>query len=864
MEKIYLKDYRAPEFEVKNIDLEFDLAEDSVTVVNQMSITKKTPDALLQLDGEKFELVSLHLDGRLLKDSDYLKTDSLLTLKNLPETFELRITTKFNPKLNTELTGLYYSGGFLCTQCEAEGFRRITYFLDRPDVMTKYHVTLRADKKKFPILLSNGNRLASIDLPDGRHQAEWEDPFKKPSYLFALVAGDLGMIRDSFQTMTGRKINLEIYAPHGKQDLSHHAMRSLKHSMRWDEERFGREYDLADYMIVSIDDFNMGAMENKGLNIFNSRLVLADENTATDMDFHRIESVVGHEYFHNWTGNRVTLRDWFHLSLKEGLTVFRDQEFSGDMTDIGIQRINDVADLRERQFIEDAGPSAHPVRPESCYSVDNFYTATIYEKGSEIIRMMSTIVGRQGFREGMDTYFERHDGQAVTIEDYVKAIAEPNKKNWDQFRAWYSNPGTPTVSVTEHYDEKRQEYHLHLEQSGSAVFHIPLVFELFGSDGHLYDVHNDQISRNSEGQKLIELKSTKMSLIFPKITHRPILSLLRQFSAPVNLKWDRPDTDLFFLMTKDTDGFNRREAAMSLGLTFLKKALSEIRQGRTPQPDGAFVEAYKFILNDSSLNPAFKALMMELPSENILIQKEDTFDAKNFLQAQKWATQFLGQTFAASFEKIYRENEIDTQKVYNFSSAGRRKLKNIALLSWVHSGQPAAIDAAVKQYKEAKNMTDRMAALHCLSQTESEKFDIALEDFKKTWKHDGLVMNKWFAIQATSARKDTFQRVQNLLTQPEFSIKNPNNVYAVLKAFTMNASVCHSHGNEAYEFLTSQILKIDELNPQVATRICVLFDYTAKMPNTEKNQLKAQAQRGLNHPGLSKNTRELLEPVLSI
>ena len=622
MEKIYLKDYRAPDFEVEQIDLEFDLKENSATVVNRMSLKKKTQNTTLELNGEKIELVAIELDGRPLGASDYEKTDSLLILKNLPEKFSLKITTHFNPKDNTELSGLYYSGGFLCTQCEAEGFRRITYFLDRPDVMTKYHVTIRADKKKFPVLLSNGNRLASKDLGDGRHQAEWEDPFKKPSYLFALVAGDLGVIQDEFQTMSQRKINLEIYAPHGKQQMCHHAMRSLKHSMKWDEERFGREYDLDDYMIVSIDDFNMGAMENKGLNIFNSRLVLADENTATDMDFHRIESVVAHEYFHNWTGNRVTLRDWFHLSLKEGLTVFRDQEFSADRTDIGIQRINDVSDLRERQFIEDAGPSAHPVRPESCYSVDNFYTATIYEKGSEIIRMMSTMVGRLGFRNGMDTYFDRHDGHAVTIEDYVQSISEPNKKDWTQFRLWYSQAGTPTVEVTERYDESQKQYHLHLEQSSPSPlgqpdkkpFHIPLSFELFGPSGQLMDIHSDQISRNSEGQKLIELKSQKIDLTFSQIASRPVLSLLRQFSAPVNLKWDRPDQDLFFLMTKDTDGFNRREAAMSLGLNFLKKSLHQFRQEQAPEPNGPFNEAYKSILNDDSLSPAFKALMMELPS----------------------------------------------------------------------------------------------------------------------------------------------------------------------------------------------------------------------------------------------------------
>jgi aminopeptidase N len=876
MEKIYLKDYRAPAFEVEWIELEFDLTEDLATVTNHMALRKSshstTAETTLELCGEKMELVSVFMDGRELKSSEYIKTEETLKIPNVPQQFEMTITTRFNPKLNTELTGLYFSGGFLCTQCEAEGFRRITYFLDRPDVMTKYHVTIRADKKKFPVLLSNGNRLASRDLGDGRHEAEWEDPFKKPSYLFALVAGDLGMIRDEFVTMSDRKINLEIYAPHGKQDMCHHAMRSLKHAMKWDEERFGREYDLDDYMIVSIDDFNMGAMENKGLNIFNSRLVLADENAATDQDFHRIESVVGHEYFHNWTGNRVTLRDWFHLSLKEGLTVFRDQEFSADMTDADIQRINDVNDLRERQFTEDAGPNAHPVRPESCYSVDNFYTATIYEKGSEVIRMMSTMVGRRGFRDGMDAYFNEHDGHAVTIEDFVKSIAGPNKKDWSQFRLWYSQAGTPTVEVQENYDEKKKEFHLHLKQTCPPTpgqdhkkpFHIPMSFELFTPAGHVFDIHSDQISRNSEGNKLIELKSESMDVTFRDIGARPVLSLLRQFSAPINLKWDRSDTDLFFLMTKDTDGFNRREAALSLSLKFMKRVLADIRKGQTPQPDGAFVEAFKAILTDTTLSPAFKALMMEMPSENYLIQKEDIFDPAHFLKARQWAHTYLAQIFSMDLQKLYAQEHPEDAKSVEFSAAGRRKLRNSALMSWVQSGETKALDAAVQQYKKSKNMTDRIAALASLSLTESTSFDELLEDFRKTWRHEGVVMNKWFALQAFSSRKDTYQRVKSLMNHPDFSIKNPNNVYSLLLAFSNNISVCHSTGGDVYEFLVDHILKIDELNPQVGARLCGLFDYTAKMPAPQKAQLKAQAERALNHSKLSKNTRELIEPVVKL
>lgn len=873
MEKVYLKDYQAPAFDINFIDLEFDLDSENVKVTNRMELTKRSSSTKnLKLDGEKINLLSIVLNGRELKPEEYQKTDDSLTLLNAPDKFELVIRTEFNPKLNTDLSGLYFSGGFLCTQCEAEGFRRITYFLDRPDVMTTYHVTMRADKKKFPVLLSNGNRLSHKDLPDGRHQVEWEDPFKKPAYLFALVAGDLGVIRDDFTTMSGRKINLEIYAPHGKQHLCHHAMRSLVKSMRWDEERFGREYDLDDYMIVSIDDFNMGAMENKGLNIFNSRLVLASEDTATDLDFHRIESVVGHEYFHNWTGNRVTLRDWFHLSLKEGLTVYRDQEFSADMTDPDIQRINDVNDLRNGQFTEDSGPNAHPVRPESCYSVDNFYTSTIYEKGSEVIRMMATMVGRQGFRKGMDLYFARHDGKAVTIEDFVKAITEPNNKNWDQFRLWYSQAGTPEVEVKESYDDSLKEYHLHLKQSCPPTpnqpekkpFHIPLCFELFDTNGRLFDIHSDQISRNTEGQKIIELKDKEMKIKFSEISSRPILSLNRGFSAPINIRWNRPDSDLFFLMTKDSDGFNRKDAALTLGIKFTQKALHDIRQTGEARPNPNFAEAYKAILDDKFLQPALKDLLLELPSEEILVQNENIFDAKNFFKAQAWAKEYLARSFASDFEKVYSSLSGKDGKLIDFASASRRKLKNRVLDYWVSGHSPQAIEVAQNQYKMAENMTDRTAALVALSSSSSQNFDSLLEDFYKRYRSDSLILNKWFTIQSTSHRADTFERVKKLIGHPDFNIKNPNNVYSLLGGFTHNASLSHQNYKETYAFLTDRILEIDQINPQVAARLCGLFDYYSKLPTEQKSLLRDHAEQMLKSGKISKNCRELIEPVLSL
>jgi aminopeptidase N len=872
MEKQYLKDYKSPDFDINWTELEFDLEADSVTVTNHMELKRRGPASTLKLDGEKIKLLSITLSGRELKPAEYTIDDHSLTIPNVPEQFELVVKTQFNPKENTELSGLYFSGGYLTTQCEAEGFRRITYFIDRPDVMTRYHVTMRADKKKFPVLLSNGNRLSHKDLGDGRHEAEWEDPFKKPSYLFALVAGDLGVIRDNFTTMSGRKINLEIYAPHGKQDLCHHAMRSLKRAMRWDEERFGREYDLDDYMIVSMDDFNMGAMENKGLNIFNSRLVLANEETATDQDFHNIESVVGHEYFHNWTGNRVTLRDWFHLSLKEGLTVYRDQEFSADMTDVSIQRIKDVDSLRDRQFTEDAGPTAHPVRPESCYSVDNFYTSTIYEKGAEVIRMMATMVGRRGFRAGMDTYFARHDGHAVTIEDFVKAISEPNKRTWEQFRLWYSQAGTPEVEVQENYDPKTQKYEITLKQScpptpgqtDKKPFHIPLTFELFDQTGKMFDIHTDQISRNSEGEKLIELKTEETKITFPNISSRPVLSLNRRLSAPVNMKWDRPEADLFFIMTRDTDGFNRREAALTIGTRFMQKALNEIRAGKQPTGSSSFAEAYKALLDDSSVSPAFKALILTLPPDSLMIQSEAVFDADNFFKTEKWAFQSLAKNFAKEFEKIYFEFHGKNARSIEFEDAGKRSLKNRALKYWASGNDPKVIGIAAEQYTSAQNMTDRMEALIALSYSDSPKYDELLEDFHKRYRSDALILNKWFGMQSFTGRLDNFDRVKRLVNHPDFNIKNPNNVYALLGGFINNAYVCHQSREEIYPFIMDKLLEIDQINPQVAARLCGIFDYYSKTPAHQKAQLLREAKRAMAHPKLSKNCRELIEPVLTL
>jgi len=869
-QRIYLKDYTKPHFEVESLSLDFDLHEDFCRVVAISKVKTLTPGKPLHLDGVDIELVSISINGETLSSAQYTLTAESLEIAQVPSHFELRVETKLFPQKNTSLEGLYRSSDTFCTQCEAQGFRKITYFMDRPDVMTKYAVTIEADKNKYPVLLSNGDRIKIEDLGNGRHKAYWNDPHKKPCYLFALVAGDLGVIRDEFTTRSGRKVNLEVYAAHGKQKRCWHAMESLKKSMKWDEDTFGLEYDLNDYMIVAIDDFNAGAMENKGLNIFNSRLVLADSNSATDADFHAIESVVAHEYFHNWTGNRVTLNNWFQLSLKEGLTVFRDQEFSGDMNSRSVQRILDVDSLRERQFTEDAGPNSHPVRPESCMAVDNFFTATIYEKGSEVIRMMQTIVGRKGFRKGMDEYFRRHDGQAVTTEDFAAAISEPNGKDFTQFRRWYSQAGTPEVIVAEDYNPHNKEYHLTLAQKyvtnpgqpEKKAFHIPLLMGLLDSHGKEMELHCDKITRNSDGQTLIELREDLETYIFRLVPERPVLSILRELSAPVNLQWDARLEDLYFLMEKDTDEFNRREAAQKIALRLFSELIKH-HQGKDPlKVDEKFVNAIGKILQDETLSPAFKAQLLQLPSDVLLAQQEEVLDAPAFFAARKAVRRALAQAHKDTFVKIYNQyHEIEPlsrdPKVF-----GHRLLKNISLSFLQELDDPSLTEIVVQQYQTAKNMTDQLVAMELLCSSGSAYRPKALEDFHNKWHADSVVLNKWFTAQAFSSRRDTFEVVKSLTEHPSFNIGNPNNVYALLRSFTQNFEIFHNPEYPAYEFLADMILKIDEKNPQVAARLCAAFNFVKKLPHEMKERALGQIRRVVAHEKLSKNCRELLQSAL--
>lgn len=871
-EKIYLKDYKAPAFTVESINLDFNLNEDFCRVIAKSQIKRTaTGAAELHLNGEELKLVSIKINGMALTADQYRITAEELIIPAVPDVFTLEVETELQPQNNTSLEGLYKSNGIFCTQCEAQGFRKITYFLDRPDVMTSYAVTIEADKKKYPVLLSNGDRVKIEDLGNGRHKAFWRDPHKKPCYLFALVAGDLGVIRDTFTTKSGHKVNLEVYAAHGKQERCWHAMDSLKKSMKWDEDTFGLEYDLNDYMIVAIDDFNAGAMENKGLNIFNSRLVLADSNSATDVDFHSIESVVAHEYFHNWTGNRVTLRDWFQLSLKEGLTVFRDQEFSADMTDRGVQRIEDVDALRAGQFAEDAGPNAHPVRPESCMAVDNFFTMTIYEKGSEVIRMMQTIVGRKGFRKGMDEYFKRYDGQAVTTEDFASAISEPNGKDFAQFRRWYHQSGTPVVTISENFDKDKGEYHLTLEQHCPPTpnqpqkdpFHLPLMMGLLDKSGKELNLNCDKIQVNSDGKNLIELKDKQESFIFKNLQERPVLSILREFSAPVNLKWHASDDDLYFLMEKDTDSFNRREMAQKIGMGVLHTLIGQARAKKSLNIDSRYLKAISAIIRDQNMDPSFKAKMLQLPSHAVLAQEESVLDAEAFHQARTTLRSAIARENRAQLLDIYRKYNGVEPKSRDTKVFGHRSLKNQSLAFLAELHDPEILEIVNKQYWEAQNMTDRMTAMMILADTESPHREKALQNFYEDWKNDSVVINKWFTTQATTSRKQTLEDVKALTKHPAFNITNPNNVYSLLRAFGANIVRFHDPNTDAYEFYADKILGVDAKNPQVAARLCAAFNFVQKLDPVMKEKAMKQIKRMVAVESLSKNSRELLQSALS-
>ncbi|MFC7421058.1 aminopeptidase N [Iodobacter arcticus] len=861
-------DYTPPAFLIDRVDLTFELIE-SQTRVQSRLVLKRNPEAApqlpLELAGEELTLESIKLDGAPLKADAYTVSAKGLIIAAMPDEAILEIVTLINPLTNTSLNGLYVSSGNFITQCEAEGFRKITYYLDRPDVMAKFTTTIIADKTRYPVLLSNGNRVDSGQMDKNRHWVKWVDPFKKPAYLFALVAGKLVMLADQHTTPSGRQVALEIFVEPGNLDKCHHAMAAIKKSMRWDEERFGLEYDLDSYMIVATSDFNMGAMENKGLNIFNTKYVLAKPETATDVDFDGIDAVVAHEYFHNWTGNRVTCRDWFQLSLKEGLTVYRDQEFSSDIGSRSVERINNVKALREMQFAEDAGPQAHSVRPEAYSEINNFYTMTIYEKGSEVVRMYATLLGKEGFRKGMDLYFKRHDGQAVTCDDFRAAMSDANGVDLTQFEEWYKQAGTPELAITSQYDATAKTYTLHIKQSCPATpgqaekrpFHIPLALGLL--DKHGKDLPLQLLGEsNAQGTtRVLELTAASHRFSFVNIDEAPTPSLLRDFSAPVKLSYAYRDEELVFLMANDSDAFNRWEAAN----TFAKNLLLSLyasNDGQQLAPT-SFINALRKVLSEK-LDPSLIALMLDLPRENYLLEQIDSVNPAQLHLVHRSVKAQIARELRAELLATY--NKLNDGSTYRYEDAGKRSLKNICLDYLAELDEPLVTELLSKQYRLSDNMTDRLAALKALVNRDGGEAQLA--DFAVQWHDDALVMDKWFALQSTSRRPGALSRVQALMDHPAFSIKNPNKVRALIMGFCLqNAPHFHAADGYGYAFAADRIIELDKINPQVAARLASSFNRWKKMEPQRRQMMQDELQRIAQQSDLSSDLAEIVNKALS-
>ncbi len=865
-EMTYLRDYTVPDFLIDTVNLEFELGED-VTKVHSLLAMQANPASHnpardLVLQGVDLNLKSVAINHKILDALAYRVTENSLTIYSVPEKFTLEIVTWIKPQENTALNGLYKSSGNFCTQCEAEGFRHITYFLDRPDVMAKYTTKIIADEARYPILLSNGNLIASGKLEQGKHWASWEDPFKKPSYLFALVAGTLDFIEDNFVTQSGKNVVLRIYVEKGNRDKCAHAMQAVKKAMRWDEEKFGREYDLDIYMIVAVSDFNMGAMENKGLNIFNTKYILAKPETATDDDFIHIESVIAHEYFHNWTGNRITCRDWFQLSLKEGLTIFRDQNFTADTTSQVLERIHAVNDLRTSQFVEDAGPLAHPVLPDSYIEINNFYTSTIYNKGAEVIRMMQTIIGEINFAKGMDLYFSRHDGQAVTIEEFVKAMEDASDVDLKQFRRWYHQAGTPLLVVNDHYDAATQVYTLTVKQSCPPTpgqpeklpLHIPIQMGLLNDQG------KEILST------LLQLTQAEQTFHFEQIAVRPVLSILRHFSAPVKVDYTYSDTDLALLFQYDKDLFNRWEAGQQLAIRQIVLLVEQYQHQQSLQVDQHYIAACRHILQNAKEDKQLLAALLSLPSEKYLAEQMTVVDVEAIHAAREFLLQEIALKLKDDIFKLYQQNlSLRHPYEFNMQEMGRRSLRNICLLYLARLSDVKYKDICVRQFKEAitHNMTDTVAALRCLVNIDCLERDLALDAFYTKWKHDALVVDKWFSIQAESKLSDVLSRVKNLLSHPAFDIKNPNKVYSLLGAFIYRNQVnFHAADGAAYLMLADLVIKLDALNPSVAARMVKPLTEWRRFDAARQNLMRTQLERISTQRKISSDVYELVNKSL--
>jgi len=871
---IYLKDYQAPDYLIDELMLEFNLDAATTIVSNTIKVRRSegvAKDVPLVLDGYQLKLISVELDGKGLANADYDVTDEKLTIKNVPENFSLNVVTQICPEKNTALEGLYASSKMLCTQCEAEGFRRITYFLDRPDVMSHYQVKMIADKSRYSVLLSNGNLIEQGDLDNGQHYAVWQDPSLKPSYLFALVAGDLQHIEDNFTTMSGRNVVLRLFTEAENIHKCEHAMHSLKQSMLWDEQTYGREYDLDIFMIVAVNDFNMGAMENKGLNIFNASCVLASPETATDDDYYRIQSIIGHEYFHNWSGNRVTCRDWFQLSLKEGFTVFRDQEFSADLNSRSVARIDDVNVLRTHQFAEDSGPMAHPVRPDHYIEIGNFYTVTVYNKGAEVVRMLSNLTGEEGFRKGTDLYFSRHDGQAVTCDDFVAALEDANGIKLDQFKNWYSQAGTPELTIRGEYDGGAKTYTLNVKQQTPTTpgqtdkkpFHIPLAVGLLDSEGRDLSLQIDG-EVNEPGTMVLGVKEEEHNFVFRNIDQAPVPSVLRGFSSPVKVKMERNKDELAFLLAHDNDSFNRWDAGQSLALQELMRQINA-HQHNEPLPEPtALTDALLTAMNDTLIDKALLAKILTLPSESYLADQCEVVNPDAIYHARLFTRRHLANTLTPQFETLF--NAQDSASPYQFSNEdmASRALKNICLGYLAETEQTKYFDLCYQQYETADNMTEVQAALSILSQHDIEQRDKALEHFYAKWHNDAQVVEKWLAIQSGSRLPNALQRIESLKQHESFSMSNPNKVRSLIGTFCRaNPYQFHALDGSGYEFLTSNVLELDAKNPSIAARLVQVMARWKRFDSVRQKLMQEQLQRIIDHKDLSKDVYEVVSKSLA-
>ena len=799
-------------------------------------------------------------------------TDTRLTIPRVPAAFELETVVRIDPFRNTKLMGFFQSKDGLFSQCESEGFRRITWFIDRPDVMSRYTVSLHAPLAKYPALLSNGNLVAHGTEPGDRHWARWEDPFPKPSYLFAMVAAKLDVLEDHFVTRSGKRALLQVYVEPGKLDQAGFAMDSLKRSMQWDEEVFGLELDLERFMIVAVGDFNMGAMENKGLNIFNTKYVLARSDTATDTDYLNIDRVVAHEYFHNWTGNRVTCRDWFQLSLKEGLTVFRDQEYGADTYSRPVQRIQEVRALRAAQFPEDAGPMAHPVRPQSYMEIGNFYTVTVYEKGAEVVRMIHTLLGAQGFRKGMDLYFQRHDGQAVTCDEFAQAMQDAGGVDLTQFRRWYDQAGTPHLDVQGKYDATKKTFTLTVKQSCPPTpdqpeklpFHIPLAMGLVGPDGKDLPLQLEGERAPVGSDRVLSVKTPEERFVFVNVPVKPVPSLLRGFSAPVILDYPYTEAEYTHLMAHDSDAFNRWEAGQRLALGLLLKGVTARKAGKAFEAPAEFIAAFTRVLTDGPKDPAFAAEALALPSEPYIGEQMDVVDPDAIHAVRVRVRQKIAESLRDELLATYRAMVVPGRYSPDAASAGRRALRNLCLSYLMELDDDEIRAICVAQFERADNMTDTMAALTALANTECRERDVALERFHARWRHEALVLDKWFAVQATSRLPSTPARVQQLLAHPDFDIKNPNRVRSVIGTFAQGNPVrFHAADGAGYALVAEQIVTLDALNPQVAARLARAFDRWRKFDAGRQVHAKTALTRIREHAGLSKDVTEVVTRALA-